>query len=140
MWYLAYPAWRKLGDVIASILAMGYHERTNASADVSPFIVELRKTAFARVYSADKNFAILLGRSPRMSKRFCHFQTPKPQKVSDNHCQISEEHDSTQKWDSNAEACYRADSRWSALCASLKEDILVMLLGDRRDVCDENIR
>ncbi|CAI0645608.1 unnamed protein product, partial [Colletotrichum noveboracense] len=47
--------------------------------------------------------------------------------------------DKTEDWTQYAQACYRADTRWSAQCASLKEDILAMLFGDCREICMEKI-
>lgn len=119
-------SWRRLGDVIASAFALGYHENLQTRLDVPAFLVDLRKSAFARLYSGDKNVAIFLGRPPRMSKKFCHFQIPSSipdtSKVSPGRLLDPED------WDSNARISYRADTRWSALCASLKEDILEVLM------------
>jgi hypothetical protein len=87
--------------------------------------MELRKTAFARIYSADKNIAIFLGRPPRMNKRFCHFQIPSDGTIAHslgNHF----------TWNPDARAGYRADTCWSALCASLKEEVWE-LLQDKQD-------
>ncbi|CAG7924654.1 unnamed protein product [Penicillium olsonii] len=116
----SYHSWRKLGDAISSTFALGYHENIEAKLGIPTFLKELRKTAFARIYSADKNIAIFLGRPPRMNKRFCHFQIP-----ACRNAQGSE-------WTHDAEAGYRADTRWSALCASLKEEIWE-LLQDKHD-------
>ncbi|KAJ5648456.1 hypothetical protein N7490_004828 [Penicillium lividum] len=129
----SYHSWRKLGDVISSTFAMGYHENLEAKPGIPRFLMDLRKSAFARIYSADKNIAIFLGRPPRMNKRFCHFQipschtptstTPRPT-FNENHHDII--------WDSDSKPGYRADSRWSALCAFLKEEIWE-LLQDKQD-------
>ncbi|CAG8888125.1 unnamed protein product [Penicillium egyptiacum] len=118
----SYHSWRKLGDAISSTFALGYHENIEIKTGIPPFLKELRKTAFARIYSADKNIAIFLGRPPRMNKRFCHFQIPS--------CWDAEE--GSAEWTLDAEAGYRADTRWSALCASLKEEIWE-LLQDKHD-------
>lgn len=115
-------SWRRLGDVIASAFALGYHENCQSKVDVPAFLVDLRRAAFARLYSADKNVAIFLGRPPRMSKRFCLFQIPSSVPDSINLPQTSMSGD--ESWSSDARISYRAETRWSALCASLKEDIL----------------
>lgn len=87
--------------------------------------MELRKSAFARIYSADKNIAIFLGRPPRMNKRFCHFQIPS--------CQVeTPSHGGIHSWDPETKPGYRADTRWSAICASLKEEVWE-LLQDKQD-------
>ncbi|KAJ5748421.1 uncharacterized protein N7511_010117 [Penicillium nucicola] len=117
----SYHSWRKLGDAISSTFALGYHENIEAKPGIPKFLMELRKTAFARIYSADKNIAIFLGRPPRMNKRFCHFQIPSCKNAPNS-----------LDWTADAEAGYGADTRWSALCASLKEEIWE-LLQDKHD-------
>lgn len=95
--------------------------------------MELRKTAFARIYSADKNIAIFLGRPPRMSKRFCHFQIPS--------CQTEvKPGGSANDWAPDAKAGYRADTRWSALCASLKEEVWELLQDKQDATCAQKAR
>ncbi|KAJ5174388.1 uncharacterized protein N7482_000265 [Penicillium canariense] len=121
-----YHTWRKLGDVISSTFALGYHENLEAKAGIPQFLMELRKTAFARIYSADKNIAIFLGRPPRMNKRFCHFQIP----ACGTRFPSRGRHHT---WSPDARAGYRADTCWSALCASLKEEVWE-LLQDAQDV------
>ena len=95
-------------------------------AQIPSFLKDIRKTAFARAYSADKNLAIFLGRPPRIHSKFCHFQLPSD---SLDTFQISTSHTSPTKhyqpgWDANTKFDYIAETRWSALCASLKEEIL----------------
>ncbi|KAJ5348388.1 uncharacterized protein N7506_001641 [Penicillium brevicompactum] len=114
-YFKGYSSWRKIGDVISSIFAIGYHEDIDAKPDVPFFLAQLRKTAFARIFSADKNVSTFLGRPPRMSKRFSNFQIPSsfpaPQQNLDT-------------WDPDQDASFLAETRWSALCAFLKEEIL----------------
>lgn len=114
------------------MFALGYHENIQAKQDVPPFLVELRRTAFARIYSADKNLAIFLGRPPRMSKRFSYFQLPSGRANSGADISGRVNQHRFQDWDLDAEINYRAETRWSALCASIKEDILELLFGQDR--------
>ena len=125
-------SWRSLGDVIASLFALGYHENIQTKPDVPPFLVELRRTAFARIYSGDKNVAIFLGRPPRMSKRFSCFQIPSGRANSETDISGPGDQRRIQDWDPNVEISYRAETRWSALCASIKEDILELLFSQDR--------
>lgn len=125
---------------------MGYHENLETKPGIPPFLMELRKSAFARIYSADKNIAIFLGRPPRMNKRFCHFQIPS--------CQINSQldHDTTtdtasrnghlnqNAWHPDSKPGYRADSRWSALCAFLKEEVWELLQNKQDKACVERAR
>jgi hypothetical protein len=130
---LGFCAWRKLGDVIASIYALGYHENIEAKAKSPPFLAELRKTVFARAFSGDKNIAIFLGRPPRMSKKFAYFQIPL-ERVNAESEEFLQDHDiTTRAWDPASKTSYRAESRWSALCAFIKEDILELLYSGQRN-------
>jgi hypothetical protein len=69
-----------LGESLEMLLlpyyALGFHENIEAKSNAPPFLTDLRKTVFARAFSGDKNVAIFLGRPPRMSKKFAHFQIP----------------------------------------------------------------
>lgn len=118
--------------MISSAFALGYHENMASKPDVPPFLVELRTTAFARVYFNDKSFAIFLGRPPRMSKRFVYFQIPSGRRDWDAATAATTTQNASRglhEWDPAAHFSYRAEARWSALCASLKEEILELLLG-----------
>lgn len=67
-----------------------------------------------------------------MNKRFCHFQIPSSQTTLSG--------TGTSDWDPDAKAGYRSDTRWSALCASLKEEIWE-LLQDKQDAgCAQKAR
>lgn len=114
-YFKGYSSWRKIGDVISSIFAIGYHEDIDAKPDVPFFLAQLRKTAFARIFSADKNVSTFLGRPPRMSKRFSNFQIPSS---------FPAQQQNLHTWDPDQDASFLAETRWSALCASLKEEIL----------------
>ncbi|KAH6989862.1 fungal-specific transcription factor domain-containing protein [Ilyonectria destructans] len=73
----SYHAWRKMGDLVSSLCALGYHQRIDETgSDTPPFITELRKASFARIYTLDKNFSIFMGRPPRLLMEFCFFPLP----------------------------------------------------------------
>lgn len=122
------------------MFALGYHENIDKTKPQIPiFLAELRKTAWAITYSADKNVAIFLGRPPRMSKRFCYFQLPL-------HPPSSELGDASNAWDRNTRwradtpFCYGAGIRWAALCSALKEDILELLRDRQRENFNQEAR
>ena len=119
---VGYRSWRKLGDVISSVYALGYHQKMEVDARSPQYIVELRRTVFCSLFSADKNVAIFLGRPPRMSQHFCVFQTP----LHDN------EGDEIHIWRPNTPVCYRSEMRWAALCAFRKE-LIVELLSQKKN-------
>ncbi|KGO45317.1 Transcription factor, fungi [Penicillium expansum] len=123
----SHHSWSRLGDVISSMFALGYHDNIEKTKPRIPhFLTEIRKAAYATVYSADKNVAIFLGRPPRMSKRFTHFQLPLNQ-TSPGPSPIPYLNGDVIQWNQDTPCSYRAELRWSALCASLKEDILELL-------------
>ena len=131
--YPGYYLWRKLGDVISTTFALGYHENVESRPHTPPFLVELRKTAFARIYSADKNISLFLGMPLRMSKRFCHFQIPDTVSSLPNGTSIHE-------WCRDSKMNYRAETRWSALCASIKEEIMELLFDRNRTDSLERVK
>lgn len=126
---MGYLSWRKLGDVAASLFALGYHQQKPESfGDVPDFLNRLRQTAFCRTYSADKNVSIFLGRPPRIVRKFCHFYLPgldpqPPQKASRK----------PPIWSQARGPNFITDSRWAALCGILKEDILDLYTTDDFD-------
>ncbi|KAH6887073.1 hypothetical protein B0T10DRAFT_530370 [Thelonectria olida] len=125
----SYYCWRKVGDVTSTLCALGYHEKIDEHAsNIPPFIAELRRAAFARIFSADKSLAIFLGRPPRITKSYCHFQLPSnlPHVWQES---ISQDASSrvVGQLDSAEPISYTADTRCSALFAYLKEDVLQIL-------------
>ncbi|KAJ5429654.1 hypothetical protein N7491_006670 [Penicillium cf. griseofulvum] len=129
----SYHSWSRLGDVVSSMFALGYHENVEKTKPPIPtFLAELRKTAWATTYSADKNVAIFLGRPPRMSKRFCHFQLPLTPTRSDRVSNTSHVEDEVVRWKEDTPVCYRSGIRWATLCAALKEDVLELLRSKHR--------
>ncbi|KAI5924560.1 hypothetical protein F4810DRAFT_129970 [Camillea tinctor] len=136
----SYHLWRRLGDVISATFALGYHENNDAKPGTPPFLVELRKTAFARIYSADKNIALFLGRPLRMSKRFCYFQLPKVPLQEGYNSSSPDEQLDIQEWNPNSMMSLRGETRWSALCASVKEEIIEILFDRTCSNYSERIR
>ncbi|KAG0155289.1 Fungal transcriptional regulatory protein, N-terminal [Penicillium digitatum] len=130
----SYHSWTRLGDVVSSMFALGYHENVEKTKPPIPaFLSELRKTAWATTYSADKNVAIFLGRPPRMSKRFCHFQVPLTPTSSDQAWDTSHVEDEVVRWNKETPICYRSSIRWATLCSALKEDVLELLRSKQRE-------
>lgn len=100
-----YSSWRKLGDVISSLFALGYHENLGKEATSPVFLQNLRREALFRAYSADKNVSIFLGRPLRVARKYC----PVVQRQSPWTSDIFE---------------YQTETKWSAICAMLKEQVL----------------
>ncbi|RSL50879.1 hypothetical protein CEP53_008641 [Fusarium sp. AF-6] len=130
--------YRRLGDVMASVFALGYHENLDAKSDTPLFLIQLRKAAFARIYSADKNGSLFLGRPPRLSKRFSCFQLPDSRLPLD--CTVATlEPIGTREWDPDSVMNYRAETRWSALCAFVKEEVTELMFDSSRTDCRQKI-
>lgn len=136
---VGYHSWRKLGDVASSLFALGYHERVDTSPPIPEFLADLRRAVFARAYSADKNVAIFLGRPPRIHRKYCRFRIPGYDAKS-----IQESRKSPLKpayeWSGDEDFDYVADTRWSALCAHLKEDILDLFREENDEQRSEKIK
>ncbi|KAF4883836.1 hypothetical protein CGCF415_v013930 [Colletotrichum fructicola] len=130
----SYNLWRTMGDVISSTFALGYHERMDNKPDTPYFLIQMRKMAFARIYSADKNVSLFLGRPLRMSKRFCHFHLPdtRPLTLPSSEMSPSISQLGPADWLPNSSIDYRSETRWSALCASIKEDMMELLFDRSR--------
>lgn len=137
---VGYRYWRILGDLISSLLALGYHENVAPIAGTPRFLIELRKTAFARTYSADKNVSMFLGRPPRICKKFCHFKLPRCPPGDDDNASPSDSHLARHEWRPDVSMSYRAETRWSALCASIKEEILELLFDRNGSSTPERVR
>ncbi|KAF2149359.1 hypothetical protein K461DRAFT_246077 [Myriangium duriaei CBS 260.36] len=109
-------AYNRLGCVISSLFALGYHRQNENEMNGPDFLVELKQAVFARCYSADKNVSIFLGRPPRMSKRYCQFR-PLSQGKSIFYSRT------LSSWTETTAFSYMTDTWWAALCSVLKEDI-----------------
>ncbi|WAO87256.1 Hypothetical protein NCS54_00456100 [Fusarium falciforme] len=124
---------------MASVFALGYHEDLDAKSDTPQFLIQLRKAAFARIYSADKNGSLFLGRPPRLSKRFSCFQLPDSRLPLD--CTTATlEPIGTREWEPESVMNYRAETRWSALCAFVKEEVMELMFDNNRTDCRQKIR
>ena len=124
-------SWRRLGDVISSVLYLGYHQPSKPKPNTPSFLTELRETCFTRIYSDDKNVAVFLGRPPRLRSTFCCFRLPRPPLLHEQDDRNSGDWNSsvgeTQQLASfGAEETITLSTsiRWAALCARLKEKAL----------------
>jgi hypothetical protein len=106
---LGYNSWKKLGDVASSLFALGYHEDVGQEESTPRFLLRMRRDALRRAYSADKNVSIFLGRPPRIARK---------------HCPALAELRDRQRMRRYESFSYRAETLWSAVCATYKEDIL----------------
>lgn len=124
-------SWRRLGDVISSVLYLGYHQPSKPKPNTPPFLTELRETCFTRIYSDDKNVAVFLGRPPRLSSTFCHFRLPPTPFLHGQHNGIPID-ETPSAGEPQHQAFFGAEEtvtsstsiRWAALCARLKEKAL----------------
>jgi hypothetical protein len=127
---VGFNSWRLLGDVISSLIYLGYHQEIKSEPDVPCFLTELRRTAFAHIYSDDKNVAVFLGRPPRLSRRFCCFQIPQKRPTHDD-----EHYEPVVGSIPFDQVLFRPHEtinsctgiRWTALCACLKEEALELI-------------
>ncbi|KAG5797481.1 hypothetical protein H9Q69_003502 [Fusarium xylarioides] len=143
----SYHCWRRMGDLSSSLFALGFHEAIDeATSSIPQFIAELRRSTFARTYTADKSLAVFLGRPPRIIKAYCDFQLPSfssdlwagnlsPTVDGNQRLSATPGADVNELVVASKEPIdYTADTRCSATFAFLKEDILA--LARRRSSAD----
>lgn len=130
---VGFPIWRKMGDAISTFFALGLHEEIKPGPNTPLFLCQLRKMAFGRVYSADKELSAFLGRPPRLSKKFCTFQLPLD--IDMSYLELSEEETIRQNkldshgWNIDGKIHHVSDTRFATLAGAIREDILGLLLG-----------
>ena len=93
---------------------------------------DLRRAAFARAYSADKNLSIFLGRPPRINHKYCRFQV-----LGQVTQRFPGDDNPALPWqfprEKDASFDYIIDTWWSVLCARLKEETLELAREDNNE-------
>ncbi|KAK1625164.1 hypothetical protein BDP81DRAFT_474529 [Colletotrichum phormii] len=118
----SYHSWRRIGDLASFLFALGYHEKIErCNPNVPPFVIELRKACFSRIYTADKGLAVFLGRPPIIVKDYCHFQIPKV------HDGWIEEEAGDVRIAQSEPINYNTDARCVARFSFLKQEVLQLL-------------
>lgn len=74
--YTGYDAWRRLGDLVATIYAAGLHQDTDDSDNCPFFLRQWRRGLFASAFFMDKSIATFVGRPPLMNYRYCTLTAP----------------------------------------------------------------
>ena len=134
---------RRLGDVVSSLLFLGYNE-SQSSHSASDFLKQLRRTTVARIYADEIDFSSFLGRSTRLSSRNCTLDLPNS--LSDSlfpttpqaDPQVGEEH-AILLYNEAEVLDYCNIVRWVYLCAVLKEEALDILRSSNGRDCHERI-
>lgn len=97
---------------MSSLFALGYHQNIVGAHPIPGFLKELRQVTFACSYSADKNVSVFLGRPPRINLEVCQFQS------------LALDRDYSFEWQPDTPLNLMADTRWTTICAALKEEAL----------------
>lgn len=72
-----YQAWRRLGDLSATVYAAGLHKLDGPADEECPFFVkQLRRSCFASAFYIDKTVATFVGRPPLINYRYCSLVPP----------------------------------------------------------------
>lgn len=124
-------------------MSLGYHETLGSTEAVPSFLIDIRRTAFCRAYSADKNWAIFLGRPPRLAKKYCNLQAALRQCSStdaDDGPHSLSGHQDTLRWRPDSDMSIWSETRWTAACAAMKEEILEMFRDNSRERFDDRVR
>ena len=71
-------SWWLMGDLASTITALGLHRGSDnaESADVPPYLLELRKRAVSLAHELDKGLATFVGRPPRLHRRYFVLDLP----------------------------------------------------------------
>ncbi|KAL6229412.1 hypothetical protein BDW75DRAFT_245760 [Aspergillus navahoensis] len=72
----SYAAWRKLGNLTATIYAAGLHQESTRAQNCPPFLHQWRKMCFAAAFYADKTISTFVGRPPFINYRYCSISPP----------------------------------------------------------------
>lgn len=76
-WIIGYLAWRRLGDLSATVYAAGLHRIDGPADNNCPFFVkQIRRGCFALAFYADKCVATFVGRPPLINHRYCSLDAP----------------------------------------------------------------
>ncbi|KAL2808410.1 hypothetical protein BJX63DRAFT_424636 [Aspergillus granulosus] len=72
----SYLAWRRLGNLTATIYAAGLHQESTRAQDCPAFLHQWRKSCFAAAFYADKCLSTFVGRPPFIAYRYCSLSPP----------------------------------------------------------------
>ncbi|KAJ6141210.1 hypothetical protein N7470_010106 [Penicillium chermesinum] len=72
----SYLAWRRLGDLVATIYAAGLHLDPAGSESYPFFLRQWRRGCFICAFYMDKMMATFVGRPPLMNHRYCTLDPP----------------------------------------------------------------
>ncbi|KAL5334335.1 hypothetical protein BJX70DRAFT_378628 [Aspergillus crustosus] len=72
----SYVAWRRLGDLTATVYAAGLHQESTRAQDCPPFLQQWRKICFTAAFYADKCLSTFVGRPPYINYRYCSITPP----------------------------------------------------------------
>jgi len=69
-------AWHRMGEVVDTVILLGYHQEKRPDENTPFYVAELRTRLFDQIYGHDKSISTFLGRPPRLSHRYCVTQLP----------------------------------------------------------------
>lgn len=123
-----YRTWQKMGDLSTITSAIGLHQ-LSGDKDCPFFLTEIRKRVLSSAYAMDKEFAITLGRPPRICSRYCHIQLPLDLSDSEITASPGEVDLALQKldangWNTSGEHTHEVKLRIALLTSLIRENIL----------------
>ena len=126
--------WRKSGHVATSVTALGFH-REGTIVKSAPFMVaEIRKRMFIACFIVDKQLATLLGRPPRLSRRYSNCSLPldlKDQEIMLQSDALSQKlsHTDFKGWNTKGKVTRVGCLRGMMISALIRDEILELCLG-----------
>ena len=126
-------AWHRMGEVVDTVISLGYHQEKRADVNTPFYIAELRTRLFDQIYGHDKNISTFLGRPPRLSHRYCVTQLPLDLSDEELCLQGAELQTAISRlndgWNSDNRFRRSTWRRVWAQHARIREDILEIVLG-----------
>ncbi|KAL4864656.1 hypothetical protein BDV12DRAFT_188750 [Aspergillus spectabilis] len=130
----SYIAWRRLGDLTATIYAAGLHQESTRGSDCPAFLHQWRKTCFSAAFYADKCLSTFVGRPPFINYRYCSISPPLDLKDEDLIAGGEQLNSAISNldpvgWNSNGSTLKNSMMRLRFLLAVLREQALEIALG-----------
>ena len=115
---------------------MGLHQDSGSEIHTPFFLIQSRRNTFSAVYSLDKDAATLLGRPPRICRRFCSCRLPLDLDDEDilavgGAVQLALAKLDQNGWNTTYNLCFSRAAwvRVRVLTSFVREDILELSLG-----------
>lgn len=145
----SFKVWREQGDLISALTALNLHQDdgTSSSPETTTISSHIRRSIFARAYTADKMLALFNGRPPILSFRYC--SCPLPLDLPDEAFVQGREHlirevreldDKGWSRKQDGDINHTTFQRAELLFCLILDEILEMLVGNKEQWSEEKLK